>query len=152
MDKVAIGTIGVQGFRQNWTCLAVKIASRDSPSGKMATYKLSLRGLNGQGVVLQLGLGLGLGPGNGIFPFFFFFLCVEVWEKNFVVARCIYMTYWRYVNNPIIAIMSWWCNLGNGDMEKVCPQCEASVPVRQKTVTVWTLWSCLSIRQTKSRV
>ena len=44
MDKVAIGAIGVQGFQQNWTCLAVKIASRDSPSGKLATYKLSLRG------------------------------------------------------------------------------------------------------------
>ena len=28
MDKVAIGAIGMQG--QNWTCLAVKIASRDS--------------------------------------------------------------------------------------------------------------------------
>ena len=40
MDKGVIGTIGVQGFRQ--TCLVVKIASRDLPSGKMATYKLSL--------------------------------------------------------------------------------------------------------------
>ena len=42
MDKVAIGAIGVQSFRQNSTCLAVKIASRDSPRGKLATYKLRL--------------------------------------------------------------------------------------------------------------
>ena len=32
MDKMAIGAIGAQGFQQNWICLAVKIASRDSPS------------------------------------------------------------------------------------------------------------------------
>ena len=38
MDKVAISAIGVQGFQP---CLAVKIASRDLPSDKMATYKLS---------------------------------------------------------------------------------------------------------------
>ena len=33
----------MQDFRQKWTGLAVKMASRDSPSVKLATYKRSLR-------------------------------------------------------------------------------------------------------------
>ena len=52
---------------------------------------------------------LGLGSGNGIFPFYFFFDCVKMWQKkDFVLARC---------NNSTTVNMSWWCNLGNGDME-----------------------------------
>jgi len=43
MGKVVMGAMGVQGVRQNRTCLVVKIASLDSPSVKLATYKLSLR-------------------------------------------------------------------------------------------------------------
>ena len=39
-----MGVIGMQGVWQNWTCLAVEIASRDSPNIKLAIYKLSLRG------------------------------------------------------------------------------------------------------------
>ena len=36
MDKVAMGAMDVR------TCLAVKIASHDLPSNKLAAYKLSL--------------------------------------------------------------------------------------------------------------
>ena len=40
MGKVVRGALSVQGVRQNRTYLAVKIASRDSPSVKLANYKL----------------------------------------------------------------------------------------------------------------
>ena len=44
MGKVAMDAMGVQGFQQNWICLAVKTAYCDLPSIKLATYKFSLRG------------------------------------------------------------------------------------------------------------
>ena len=44
MGKAVMGAMGVQGVRQNRTCLAVKIASLDLPSVKLATYKLSQQG------------------------------------------------------------------------------------------------------------
>lgn len=37
VDKVAMGAMDAQGFRQNGTYLGVKIASRDSPNVKMPT-------------------------------------------------------------------------------------------------------------------
>ena len=49
----------------------------------------------------------------GFFPSFF----VKVWEKDFVVARCNNSTIVNMKNNSTICIMSWWCNLGNGDLE-----------------------------------
>ena len=41
MEKVAMGTMCMQGFQQDCTGLTAKMASRDSPSVKLATYKLS---------------------------------------------------------------------------------------------------------------
>ena len=40
LAKVATGATGMHGFQQGWRCLAVKMASCDSPSAKLATYKL----------------------------------------------------------------------------------------------------------------
>lgn len=44
MDEVAIGAMGVARFMINGTCLAVEIASRDSPSVELATDMLSVQG------------------------------------------------------------------------------------------------------------
>ena len=44
MDDIAMVAMGMQGYQQNWTYLAVEIASRGLPSIKLATYKLSLWG------------------------------------------------------------------------------------------------------------
>ena len=39
LAKVAMGATGMHGFQQGSRCLAVKMASCDSPSVKLATYK-----------------------------------------------------------------------------------------------------------------
>ena len=41
-----------------------------------------------------------------------------MWQKVFVVAQCNNSTIVNMKDNSTTVIMSWWCNLGNGDTEK----------------------------------
>ena len=43
IDKVTIGTIGVQSFSQNWRCLTVNSASYDSANVDMQLTKRLLQ-------------------------------------------------------------------------------------------------------------
>ena len=71
-----------------------------------------------------------------LFRSFFFSLCKSVRKELCDIWTVRIYMYWRYVNNPTIVIMSWWCNLGNGDMEN-----QPYVGTNE-----WTIWHDLPMR------
>ena len=57
---------------------------------------------------------------------------VKMWQNNFVLAQR---------NNSTIIFMSWWCNLGNGDMENQNRTHRSIASMRASETCIWTHYS-----------